>query len=618
LALLRCTIVLFLAVGLSCSALADSFGSDVLPLLKKYCVQCHGPEDANADIDFTQTTGGSGEFDLWESVVSLVGDEIMPPAEEPQPSEDEKAKLNEWYQQLIENVPPHPGYFRPRRLSAHEYRNTLESVFGFELDIAIIDAEQTVSEKSLVMKLLPTDPPGPSGFKNDTSGNPLSTVIWDQYSYLVDNALERLFSAAYRDSLEALVGGTGDESSHQQAADLIRAMARKAFRRPVDDEALRPHLEGLSGRSDAELRSALRVELKTILMSPRFLYRGLIVDLPRDSEQAVDDFELAERLSYFLWADMPDETLMELAQQQRLSEPEVYRAQIDRMIASPKARNLAEDMGVQWFSLGEIDNVSNNPPVADALRTQPIDFLHYLFGGHRPLIELIDSNVTFINPHTAKFYPGDRSQMTKYKKIKGIEIESVPNQQIKLEKTSERGGLLTMPGVLAMNKGPVLRGTWILERVMGEHLPDPPANVGQVQPNRRGEKLTFRERFEQHRSNPSCAACHDKIDPLGFALQAYGPNGGYIKSADYASMRGKVKKQDRDQPPPNPLAIDASGHLPSGETFDDFAGLKQILVTSHKETVIRNIVRHTMSYALCRKLEIHDRPTVEGIVQKLQ
>ena len=140
-------------------------------------------------------------------------------------------------------------------------------------------------------------------------------------------------------------------------------------------------------------------------MSPPFIYRGLLMKVPRDSQQPVDDYELAERLSYFLWGDMPDDELMQFAEQGRLKDEAIYRAQIDRLLASPKARNLAENMGVQWFSLGEIENVSNNPPVADALRTQPIDFLNYLFTEGRPLVELIDSDTTFINPHTAKYYP---------------------------------------------------------------------------------------------------------------------------------------------------------------------------------------------------------------------
>jgi len=604
-----------LVAGFAC---ADDFERNVRPLLKQYCLECHGKEETNANIDFTNTDLASPDFDLWQTVVGLINDGIMPPADEPQPSADEKAKFSVWYQKLIESVPPHPGFFRPRRLSAHEYRNTLHSILGFPLDVVIMEAEQTVVEKSLVMKLLPTDPPGPSGFKNDTSGNPLSTVIWDQYSYLIDNALERLFARNHRDALEAYTGKiSGKFMSLEQAATLIRSIARRAYRRPVDDASLETAFAAIDGKSGAALNRAVRVELKTILMSPKFIYRGLLMNVPRDSRQPVDDFELAERLSYFLWANMPDDQLMELAEKGQLHRADVYQAQIDRMLASPKARSLAETMGVEWFSLNEIDNVSNNPPVADALKRQPIDFLNYLFADDRPLIELIDSRTTFINPHTAKYYPSDRRQMKKYKKQKGIEVEAVHNQKITLEATLERGGLLTMPGVLAMNKGPVLRGTWILERVLGEHLPDPPANVGQVPANRRGENLTFRQRFEQHRSNPACAACHDKIDPLGFALQSYGPGGGYIKSPDYTAMRGKVSKKDRGKPQPDPKRIDTSGHLPSGESFEDYPQLKQILVTTQKRRVIRNIVRRTMAYALCRKLTVHDRAAVEDIVGKL-
>ncbi len=190
----------------------------------------------------------------------------------------------------------------------------------------------------------------------------------------------------------------------------------------------------------------------------------------------------------------------------------------------------------------------------------------------------------------------------------------MPNHRIQIRETRGRGGLLTMPGVVAMNKGPVLRGTWMLERILGEHLPDPPANVGQVQPNKRGEKLTFRQRFEQHRSNPTCASCHDKIDPLGFALQAYDAEGSYIFRAGYTPGK-KLKKRKNDNA--EHAAIDTSGRLPSGEKFANFDELKQLLQTSEKERIVRNIVKRTMTYALARKLEIHDQPVVEEIVRKL-
>ena len=256
---------------------------------------------------------------------------------------------------------------------------------------------------------------------------------------------------------------------------------------------------------------------------------------------------------------------------------------------------------------------SDNPPIRVAWKSQPLDFMHFLFTQDRPLVEMIDSDVAFINPHTSRMYGADAKQMKKYKRGQGIEIEIVENQRIRLEHASERGGVLTMPGILAMNRGPILRGTWMLERILGDHLPDPPANVGQVQPNRKGESLTFRERFEQHRDNEACAVCHDKIDPLGFALQTFDSNGQYVLAKNYR-LSGKQKKAGKKA---DPSQIDTAGKLPSGQTFADIKELKQALLTSEREAVIRNIVQRTMAYALCRKLELFDRPTVDEVTRKM-
>jgi len=599
---------------------ASPYETTVRPFLAEFCIDCHGGKKVKGKVDFTKIRTQAdldAQFETWEAAIARLREGDMPPDAAKQPPAGELLKIYEWYQaRFVETVEAKPAVFQPRRLSAHEYRNTLRSLFGFDLDVAIIEAEQTLVEKSLVMKLLPEDPPGKSGFKNDTSGNPLTTDIWNQYAYLIDTALEELFSPKRRKELETMAGPIGDGGfSRKNAEALIRHFVPRAHRRSVPEALL---TAGVSQLGDGkELIPSLRAQMKQTLMSPAFIYRGILVDSTAAEAGAVvdiDAFELAERLSYFIWADMPDSELMRLAKEGKLSDPAVFKAQVHRLLDSPKSRNLAEDFALQWLALTEIDQFrAKQIPLADALKSQPIDFIHYLFADDRPLMEFIDSEITFINPHTAKFYPKDRSQMPKYQKQKGIEQESVPNHRITLKNTEGRGGLLTMPGVVAMNKGPVLRGTWMLERILGEHLPDPPANVGQVQPNKRGEKLTFRQRFEQHRSNPTCASCHDKIDPLGFALQGYDAQGAYILAKGY-----KPTKRGRKKPTPGPVNnIDTSGRLPSGETFADFEELKQILLTGEKERVIRNIVKRTLSYALARKLEIHDQPVVEEIVTEL-
>jgi hypothetical protein len=162
-----------------------------------------------------------------------------------------------------------------------------------------------------------------------------------------------------------------------------------------------------------------------------------------------------------------------------------------------------------------------------------------------------------------------------------------------------------MPGILTMNIGPIQRGTWMLRQILGEQLGEPPADIPAIQPSPPGENLSFRERFEAHRSDASCARCHEKIDPLGFALDGYDQNGKFMLASDQA----KGKKL----PPP----IDTSGKLPTGEAFKDFAELKAILMTSQRETIVRNIVEHTLAYALCRKLVRSDQPTVDRITKNL-
>ena len=588
--------ILMLIVGLSpCVANAADIDASATRFVSEYCIDCHTGEDAHGQVDLqAMSQGDVGKyFRAWETVAERLHSREMPPEDHPQPTEEERLKFLDWYEHtLVKSVKPQPAQLRPRRLCAVEYRNTMRSLFGFDLEVAIIEAEQTVAEKSLVMKLLPTDPPGKSGFCNDTHAAPLTTVLWDQYSYLSDTAIAELFSLKRRDVLEAIVGPVNaDGITKNQADRLIRTFADRAFRRPITDAKFQ-ELTQFSNEDDLE--SATKSVLKRIVMSPQFLYRSFGVDREQAGRQKVDPYEFAERLSYFIWADMPDDELFAAAERNQLSTPEQIRQQVNRMIDSPKSITLATDFAYQWLTLGEVEKNSVQVPQAEALRSQPRDFMHYLFVDDRPLIELIDSRTAFVNPYTRGFYGADSNQVKRYRKASGIEREIVPNQKITLVETVDRGGILTMPGILAMNRGPILRGIWVLERILGEHLPEPPPNVGQVPPAPQGKKLTFRQRFEQHRSKSACAVCHDRIDPLGFAFERY-------TGAKYQSQ----------------LDVDTSGRLPSGEKFDDFQGLKKILVTSQRKRVIRNIVERTLSYALCRKLELFDRPTVDALTEQL-
>lgn len=592
----------------------DPVPREIRSFINEYCLKCHGGDKVKGEVDFSLFKTNEDldtHYRIWETAAELLREKDMPPESSKQPTSQETQIVLDWYQERFEQaVQAHPGYFRPRRLSAEEYRNTLRSLFGFDLEVQIMEAEQTVAERSLILKLMPTDPPGKSGFTNDTHRNPISTLIWDRYDYLTDLALERWFNE--KDWAADISENENKNPSLSEARKTLAEFLPRIIRRPLVENELLMHLENLRA-SENSPGQALKQELKAVLMSPAFLYRGILMPRQPGKQQPVDAFEYAERMSYFLWGDMPDETLNNRAFDGSLLNEPILSQQLDRMLHSPKSRYLVESFAWQWFSLGDMDEAILQVPVREALRSQVMDFIHYLFTEDRPLMELIDSDISFINPLIAKHYGEDRSQLKPYTKQKGIELEIVPTQRIRLLHTAERGGILTMPGILAMNRGPVIRGTWILDRILGDHLPDPPMNVGQVPPQQPGENLSFRERFESHRNQASCALCHDKIDPLGFALEGYDRQGGYILTGTKTLPGGEVKHVNKAGD-----VVDTSGMMPNGTRFDSFASLKTILKTEYRTNVIQNIVERTLSFALGRSLELYDRPAVDSIVTKLE
>ena len=603
--------------------LADpEFDSSIRPLIEDYCLTCHGGEKVKGEVDFSEIMEAddfSAHFEIWETVADVLDFGDMPPEdEERRPSSDEVQQILNWYQnRFVQSVEARAGDFRPRRLSATEYRNTLRSVLGFDLETTIMGAEQTVIERSLVLKLLPDDPPGESGYMNDTRNTPLTSHLWEQHAYIADRAIGELFSSERRQALSNLLGEElpeefqADKLTNGQASSLLRNLSKLANRRPIPESSLHFAFTSLQGLSGETLLNATKREIKAILVSPSFLYRGLLVEGEPGEQQRVDAFELAERLSYFLWEDMPDASLMEAAESGELLNRDGLASQIDRMLASPKALNLSESFAHQWLGLADIDSAADDATTRGSLRSQPLDFLHYLFTEDRPVMELIDSDVAFTSYLTAKFYPEDREQLSKYVKPKGIERQLVSNERIKIEKDQERGGILTMPGILAMNRGPILRGTWMLRRILGERLGEPPADVPPIQATAPNDELSFRDRFDQHRADSTCARCHDRIDPLGFALQEFDDDGAYKLAANYKMPR---KTSDHDEPIDE---IDTSGTMPTGESFANFKELKDILLTSKREDIIRNIVEQVLAYALCRKLEVYDRSTVEAITKTI-
>ncbi len=321
-------------------------------------------------------------FESLKSAVEAIESHAMPPNDQAQPSEQERQQIKTWFNDRYVHIAPRAAPLRPRRLSAHEYRQTVRSLIGFDLEVTVTEAEETVSEKSMAMKLLPTDPPGASGFRNDTQRNPISGIAWGRYSELADLAIEDLFSDRRRTQLAALAGPLDDTAgfTSAHAERLVRYWFSRVYRRPLSPSEIDRIVREVTSADNP--KAAAQFEIKTSLMSPRFLYRGLLAgaqardpqatnlqstkpsDPPKDpsSQHPVDSYELAERLSYFLWADMPDDLLLEAAANNSLQDENGLKQQTDRILADKRASNLATDLATQWLSLDEINEVSDDVP----------------------------------------------------------------------------------------------------------------------------------------------------------------------------------------------------------------------------------------------------------------
>ena len=364
---------------------------------------------------------------------------------------------------------------------------------------------------------------------------------------------------AQADPARYLVARPGPDLPKEDAArNCVAAFARRAFRRPVEDDEV-DRLMRLFRHADARgdgFEDAVRLALKAALVSPNFLY---LVERDRseaDGPYRVSDHELACRLSYFLWSSMPDEELSDLADAGRLHEPEVLEGQVRRMLADPKSRALAEDFAGQWLRVGNLAELAEpdkrlfpefTPELRDAMAEEAVAFCHAIFREDRPVLELLDSDYTFLNERLAKHY--------------GIDGVTGPEFRRVALKDRNRGGVLGMAAVLTLTSyprrtSPVLRGKWVLEELLGTPPPPPPPMVKALPADDRvRDGMTFRQRLEQHRKDVNCASCHARLDPLGFGLENF-------------DVLGRWRDEIKGEP------VDASGELTTGEKFAGAAALE--------------------------------------------
>jgi mono/diheme cytochrome c family protein len=384
------------------------------------------------------------------------------------------------------------------------------------------------------------------------------------------------------------------------AREVLTAFLARAFRRPVEPAEIDRFLtlyDRAAQRGDP-WTERMKLALSAVLVHPDFLFR---VEHRGDAPgiRPMGQYELASRLSYFLWSAPPDETLLRLAEQSRLQDPAVLAAQVERMLDGPRSRAFSESFVGQWLGTQDLGGRAAplltelqsyyTPEVAADLRAEPVLLFDHILGENRSLLELIGADYTFLTERLVRFY-----QLEGKVAIQGNDFQRVAWPD------NRRGGVTGMGAVLALNShyaqtSPVLRGAWVLETLLGTPVPPPPPNTPPLDPDRRLKQLSTREKLEQHRADPACAACHRLMDPIGFALENF-------------DWMGRWRETESNGKP-----LDTAGSLPSGDAFHGPVELRQTLLR-HTDEFLRNLAGKVMGYALGRGLQDGDSCTVQRLV----
>lgn len=706
---------LALSISLSAADFKKEFETKVRPMLEKYCLDCHDPDDEDNESPFLEAVtleDISMYRSSWKSTAAQLRNRTMPPKrKKKQPTEFERVELSNWIDDYLResalDMPEYAGSVTTRRLNRDEYNNTIRDLVGLDLGFSAsfpmdggggegfdnngetlflppllmeryLEAAEKILDKAILLPELKLSFDG-SELKPATSNTPERTLepgkkvfqivsIGKQGEYIVgikvspvskkstvilklDGITAHKFNVdAKSNELKAkirltrgmhslaLVNREKSETvqihslsvnSIQQkvkesqkkvhdgifrykpktrsegdlkiaAYENVKGFAERAFRKPVSDEQLQKFM-GLYRRAAQRgdsYEASVKLALKAVLVSPNFLF--MIEDLPRTKGiQKISNYELASRLSYFLWVSMPDEELFRLAKKNELSKPKVLKAQIKRMLKDDKAFEFYTKFAGQWLGtkdvggkvapLGRGTDIGYTPELGVSLREEPVYFMQYLVENNKSLLEMIETDFAMLNDLTAKHYSikGVKGRHFRYVKVDGV----------------QRGGILGLGGVhmvtsFPQRTSPVLRGAWVIETILGIPVPAPPDNVPELKKKKKKQKLTIRQIFEKHRENDACAACHNLIDPIGFGLENY-------------DLLGRWRTHEDGE------KVDASGVMPSGEKFDGPKDLRKIIL-DRKDSFTRHFIKKVLGFALGRSLTFQDAGTIERVLSEVK
>ncbi len=579
-----------------------SFEKDILPILEDYCYYCHGDGKKKGDLSleiFKTEKDIQQNYKISEQIFKYVLAGEMPPKDrKKRPSKKEQVLVADWVRNSLDdfyaNAPPDPGRVTVRRLNRSEYNNVIRDLMHLDFKPA---------------KDFPADDSG-YGFDNIGDVLSVSPLLLEKYLSAAEEIAAQAVAVPSRGKPLSPTRLTEFQKQYFKyplpadnrrriAEGFAREFMRRAYRREVSSVEIKNVLVLARQAVDAggSFEEGVRLAVQAVLISPRFLFRWELDGAP-DNPRAVrslNEYELASRLSFFLWSSQPDDQLLRYANRGQLRKN--LGKELERMLKDAKAQSFVENFAGQWLELRNLDVYQPDkklfptftPALRSDMRRETELLFSHIMGGNRSVLELLSADYSFVNARLAAHYG-----------ISDVKGESF--RPVSLRGTF-RGGILGHASILTITSdpnrtSPVKRGKYVLENILGTPPPAPPPDAP---PLSETGKITgtLREQFVKHRQDPACASCHKVMDPIGFAFENY-------------DAIGRYRTKD------NSLPIDASGKLETGEPFGNAADLRSILLNQKREYFTRCITEKMLTYALGRGLEYYDKRTIDGIVARLK
>ena len=634
---------------------AAEFRAQIRPILETYCFDCHGDGAHKGNVAFDQFKSDQSVLtnrDLWWKALKNLRADMMPPAKKPQPSREQRQEIAQWIKSAvfcIDPANPDPGRVTVRRLNRVEYRNTIRDLMGIDYATQTeFPPDDTGYGFDTIADVLTLSP-----MLLEKYMIAAEKIVAKAVPEKKEGAKPEVYARFFPREVPAR-----SKERLAYAREILSNFARKAFRRPVDEKTVK-RLAALAEEDYSQpgktFESGIGQAMVAVLASPRFIFREEGTEMNSDprGNPLVDEYALATRLSYFLWSSMPDEELMRLAGEGRLRGD--LAAQMQRMLQDKRSQDFVRNFTGQWLRARDVENVQIEdhevlkrergtdsemahlrrryhelqdkpsdeiteeekkeradirgsffkrfqaplePGLSSQLRRdmrkETEEVFSYVVLEDRSLLELIQSDYTFLNERLAHQYG--------ITNVTGDEM-----RRVTLPPDSPRGGVLTEGTVLVVTSNPtrtspVKRGLFILDGILGTPPPPPPANIPPLEDAAKGltnQAPSLRETLAAHRANALCASCHNRMDPLGLAMENF-------------NALGMWRTNELSQP------INAAGTLLTGESFSSFRELKGILAQKHAKDFYRTLTEKMLTYALGRGLDYSDVETVDQIVNRIE